>query len=231
MYCVKCGVKLAESESSCPLCGTKVYHPDIPREKKEGAYPADKYPKAISSKKVSAIVFTVIFALPVITVLLCDMHIYGKITWSGYVIGAILWTYVSAVLPMWFKSPNPVIFVPCSFVAAGLYVLYIDLAVGGRWYLSFAFPLIGIIGLTVTAVVTLLRYVKKGELYIIGGAFILVGLSMLPLEFLASYTFGVGGFIGWSLYPLSVLVLIGGFLIFLAIYRPARIALEKIFFI
>ena len=168
---------------------------------------------------------------PLITVILCDFHIYGTVTWSGYVVGALIWTYVSFVLPMWFNKPNPVIFVPCSFVAAGLYVLYIDLAVDGGWYLSFAFPLVCIVGLTVTAVVTLLRYIKKGELYIIGGAFALVGLSMLPMEFLASYTFGVGRFIGWSIYPLASLVLIGAFLIFLAVYRPARDALEKFFFI
>ena len=29
MYCIKCGVELADSEKVCPLCGTRVYHPDI----------------------------------------------------------------------------------------------------------------------------------------------------------------------------------------------------------
>ena len=29
MYCVNCGVKLAPTESVCPLCGTRVYHPDL----------------------------------------------------------------------------------------------------------------------------------------------------------------------------------------------------------
>ena len=29
MYCVKCGVELADSEKKCPLCGTPVFHPDI----------------------------------------------------------------------------------------------------------------------------------------------------------------------------------------------------------
>ena len=31
MYCVKCGVELADSQRVCPLCGTRVFHPDIPR--------------------------------------------------------------------------------------------------------------------------------------------------------------------------------------------------------
>ena len=29
MYCIQCGVKLADSQSACPLCGTVVFHPDI----------------------------------------------------------------------------------------------------------------------------------------------------------------------------------------------------------
>lgn len=230
MYCVKCGVKLADSEKKCPLCGTSAFHPEIIREKGEGAYPSGKVP-AVNKSLIASVVLTVMFVSSIITVLLCDLRVYGRITWSGYVIGALLLAYITVVLPMWFKSPNPVIFVPCSFAAAGIYILHIDLSVKGGWFLSFAFPIIGCIGLTVTAMVALFRYIKKGGLYILGGAFCFIGLSMLPIEFLASYTFGVGRFIGWSLYPLSSLVLIGAFLIFLAIYTPARKYLERIFFI
>ena len=38
------------------------------------------------------------------------------------------------------KRPNPVIFVPCGFAAVLAYLLYIDLAVHGGWFLKFAFP-------------------------------------------------------------------------------------------
>ncbi len=230
MYCVKCGVKLGENEKKCPLCGTVVFHPDVKQPKGEDVYPHGKLPE-INKSLVTAAVLTAMFIIPIVTVLLCDLKVYGKITWSGYVVGALLLTYIIAVFPMWFRSPNPVIFVPCSFVAAGIYVLHIDLALDGGWFLSFAFPIIGCIGLTATAMTALFRYIKKGGLYILGGAFCFIGLCMLPMEFLAKYTFGVSRFIGWSLYPLSSLVLIGAFLIFLAIYAPARKYLERIFFI
>lgn len=29
MYCIKCGVKLADSEKKCPLCNTIVCHPEF----------------------------------------------------------------------------------------------------------------------------------------------------------------------------------------------------------
>ena len=38
MYCVKCGVELAESERKCPLCKTPVYYPDL-TELVERPYP------------------------------------------------------------------------------------------------------------------------------------------------------------------------------------------------
>lgn len=42
MYCIKCGVELADSEKRCPLCGTPVFHPDLPRNLTEPPYPADR---------------------------------------------------------------------------------------------------------------------------------------------------------------------------------------------
>ena len=42
MYCVKCGVELADSEKKCPLCGTPVFHPDIPRNLSDPPFPPDR---------------------------------------------------------------------------------------------------------------------------------------------------------------------------------------------
>ena len=39
MYCVKCGVHLADSEKKCPICGTRVYHPDLPEPHGEPTFP------------------------------------------------------------------------------------------------------------------------------------------------------------------------------------------------
>ena len=109
--------------------------------------------------------------------------------------------------------------------------MYISWTTEGGWFLSFAFPVTGAVGLIVTAVVTLLKYVGKGQLYIIGGAFIALGLFMPLMEFLLNLTFGFPQALIWSGYPLVSLVLLGGMLIFLAICRPARETMERKFFI
>lgn len=231
MYCIHCGVKLADTEKSCPLCGTVVYHPDLRQPEGKPLYPAGKIPAQPGKSLALQGLLTALVVLSGLIVTLCDQQITGRVTWSGFILGGLVVGYVALILPAWFRRPNPAIFVPCSFAAAILYLLYICLATGGRWFLSFAFPVAGGIGLIVTATATLLRYIRRGRLFIAGGAAIALGGFMLLTECLLNVTFSVSRFSGWSIYPLAVLVLMGGFLIFLGICRPAREMMERKFFI
>ena len=231
MYCVNCGVKLGDAEKKCPLCQTVVFHPDVKQEAGELLYPRESYTGQTVDSRVVQIMVTTAFLLAMFISLVCNLQMGGGLTWSGYVIGGLLVSYVMIMLPMWFRSPNPVIFIPCDFAAVGLYLLYIDLAVGGKWFLSFACPVTGFVALTVTAVVTLMRYIRRGRLYIFGGAFVAFGAFMPVMELLLCITFPHLSFVGWCFYPLIAMGLIGGMLIFLAISSRARETMERKFFI
>ena len=232
MYCITCGVELADSEKRCPLCGTPVFHPDLPRNLTEPPYPADRRIRREDVNRSGILfVLTVVALLPAILSLLCDWRINGTIVWSGYAAGAIGLLYVMIVLPLWFRHPNPVIFVPVDFAAIGLYLLYIDFATGGHWFLSFAFPVTGAIGLLVTAVVVLTRYLHGGWLYIYGGAFILAGGLAVLVEFLINLTFQLHETFFWSFYPLAAGVILGLMLIVIAICKPLRESLQRKFFL
>lgn len=231
MYCINCGARLADGEKQCPLCGTIPYHPELSQPEAERLYPMDQAPALRLKPKGVQIILAAAVAVTMLLCLLIDLQINGRMVWSDYVLGALGLFYVVVLLPLWFRKPNPVIFVPCDFVAVGLYLLYIDLACGGNWFLSFAFPVVGIAGVIVTAVTVLLRYLRRGRLYIIGGALIAAGGFMPLIEFLLDITIGKEDFIGWFVYPLVVLVFLGGVLIFLAAYRPARENMERKFFI
>ncbi|MBQ8605779.1 MAG: hypothetical protein IJ408_03500 [Clostridia bacterium] len=231
MYCINCGVKLADTEKECPLCKTKVYHPDFVKISAKALYPLNNKPPKVRSSKILQIMLTAIFVIISVTVLLIDLQINDSILWSGFVSGALMLIYLFWVLPSWFKNANPVIFAPCDFAAIILYLLYVNLATGGNWFLSFAFPVAGGIGIIICTLITLVRYLPKGRLYIVGGSLIAFGGFMLLTEFLLNMTFGIVKFIGWSFYPLSTLGIIGALLIFIAIYRPARELMERKFFI
>ena len=232
MYCVNCGVELADSEKVCPLCGTRVFHPDLPRREAEPPYPTDAPARQEEISRWGVLfVVTGLALLPVVITILCDWRINGGIVWSGYVAGAIALLYVVAALPLWFRRPNPVIFVPVDFAAAILYLLYINFATGGHWFLSFAFPVAGTAGLLVTAVVALAKYVRGGYLYIFGGALILSGGWMVLIEFLLGVTFQIHKGFLWSIYPLAVCVMLGVMLLVIAVCKPLRRSLHRKFFL
>ena len=232
MYCIKCGVELADSEKSCPLCQTPVFHPLLTQPDGKALYPTSQNP----SRKIRPwgwhiVVTAVLFLLPSIVTVLIDLQVRGAITWSGYVVGALQMLYVIAVLPTWFHRPNPVIFVPCAFLSVGVYLLYINLVTDGRWFLSFAFPVLGGLGLIITTVVTLCRYIHRGRLYIFGGGSITLGLFMPVMELLLNYTFHRTRFVAWSFYPLSALVILGIILLVVALCRPVRESFSTRFFL
>ena len=230
MYCVKCGVQLADTEKKCPLCNTVVYYPETEPQDRRELYPAQKMPRSGSGRAFLGGAITMIFMIPLILTFLSDMQPDGRLDWFGYAAGAIVLAYLIFALPLWFKNPNPVIFVPCDFAAAALYLFYINAVTGGGWFWSFALPVaVGAAVVTCTPV-TLLRYLRRGKLYVIGGSVIALGVLILMTELLTTLTFGAG-FVGWSLYPLISLFLIGGLMIYLAMNRVAREKIErKIFF-
>jgi len=230
MYCIKCGVKLADTEKKCPLCNTVVCHPDFVNLNAQTLYPSNKMPSSGSGSKALCGAVIILFLIPLFVCFAADLHMDGQISWFGYVAGALLLAYITVALPMWFRNPNPVIFVPCDFAAAGAYLLYINVTTGGNWFLSFALPVTAGLCLIISAVVTLLHYLRKGRLYIIGGAFMTLGVFVPLIEFLLATTFGLQ-IVGWSVYPLCVLLLFGGLLIYFAINSTAREAIErKLFF-
>lgn len=231
MYCVKCGVELSESEVCCPLCKTVAYHPDIDREIKEPKYPEFKSIDKQYNRTLLMLVISVIFSLPAIITLLIDLRANAEVNWSGYVIGSLVVAYVSVILPFWFQKPNPVVFVPCSFAAIISLLAYINFATNGSWFISFAFPITGVFAIIITALVTLLKYVRRGYLYIWGGTMIATGLYCWLAEIFSFITFNSERFIFWSIYPMIVLVTLGLLLIVVAICKPLRQSLERIFFI
>lgn len=230
MYCVNCGVKLADTEKKCPLCGVEACHPQFPREQVPPMYPENRHPLPQISPRGVLTIVTTLFLLPFFITVLCDYQLSGAVTWSGYVMGGLLVAYGIMVLPFWFRRPNPVVFVPCNAVLVATYVYYIDYVTPGSWFLSFALPVVIFLAAVLTAVVALLRYVRGSGFYVAGGALIALGIFLPVMEYFLVMTFGLR-FVGWSWYPMIPLVLAGGTLILLARSAKTKEAMERKFFI
>ncbi len=228
MFCVKCGVELADSERSCPLCNTPVYYPDL-SEITQRTYPKSRKLRERSSGKGINFVIAVGFVLAVAICILCDIDISGSIKWSDYVLGGALLAYVVIFLPLWFRHRSPAIFVPCDFLAIALFLLYINLRLGGDWFISFAMPVTAFIGLIVCSVVILSYYLRMGYLYIYGGASILLSIFFVVMELLLHLSFDISHAMLWSFYPAAAFFILGISLIIIAIVPTFRESLRKIF--
>ncbi|MBQ6371578.1 MAG: hypothetical protein IJJ22_00460 [Oscillospiraceae bacterium] len=229
MYCVKCGVRLQDGVSACPLCLTPVWNPDSEASEPGRNYP-DNLPQRYQESRLPALFIITILAVTVIVVTLAIcLRLYGRVSWSGYVAGGVVLFYVAAVLPAWFRRPKGEVFVPVAHAAAALYVLYICLATGGHWFMSFAFPVILAGCLLATAMICLLKYVKSGRIFIFGGFFILFGGFTVLVEFFEHISFGTQMFL-WSLFPLAGFGAAGLLLIIAGIIPPLRQAFAKRFF-
>lgn len=229
MYCVKCGVRLDDSLDRCPLCGTPVWRPEEAQDQ-DRAF-SSIFPEKHRNERLTVVAFLTAVALlaAFITLRIC-LRIYGGIGWSGYAMLGIALFYVIAILPLWFRRPNPMIFLPVDHAAVAGFLLYASWASGGHWFLSFGFPVTAMSCLLLTGFIALLRYVRGSRLFIIGGSVIVLGgLSML-VEFFQHITFGTKMFT-WSLYVVSSCLAFGMFLILAGTIRPLREYLERRFFL
>ena len=211
---------------------SRVFHPDMPRQQGEPPFPPEPsaHPEEVN-RSGALFILTMLAVLPIVICILCDWSLNGTIVWSGFASGGVLLLYILAVLPLWFKRPNPVIFVPIDFAAIGVFLLYVNYATGGHWFLTFALPVTGAAGLLVCAMVTLLRYLPGAALYICGGALILSGGMAVLVEFLLNLTFGLHETFLWSFYPLAAGVVLGAMLLVIAMCKPLRRSLHRKFFI
>ena len=233
MYCVKCGVELDDSLESCPLCRTPAYRPDPKASKGERSYPDVKEEVERFSHRGALIAATAVFIIAAVVCFFCDVGVNSGIHWSGFALGGIALAYITFVLPGWFQSPEPIVFAPVFFASVLAYLFYVDLATAAeiRWFWSFAFPLVGISGACICALITLIRLLKKGRLFAFGGFFIAIGCFCLLFEFFGDITFAAPSGFQWAFFPLIPLCIFGALLIVTGLSPSLKASLQKKLFI
>ena len=231
MFCIKCGVELTDGQTVCPVCSTRVYHPDIEIKKVSPTYPKKEFESAEFNRRGILFVVTILSLLAAILCVMFNISLEDDISWAGYVACGLGVFYVCIILPLWFKRTTPAIFVPAAFAAIMLMLIYVNAKTGGSWFMSFAVPVAGSLGVIITAVNTLCHYLRRGYLYILGGGFIALGAWCALIELFLHLTFPMPAHVIWSPYPCATFVVFGLMLIIIAIVKPFRESLRKIFYV
>ena len=228
MYCIKCGVELAESEKKCPLCNTKVYHPDIEIEDVPGPYP-EFHSESERVNRAGVLFIITMFCARFYTVVFYRLESKQELTWSGFATGGIL-LYMCVVLPFWFHRPDAIVLVNVDFAVVALFLLYINFATNGSWFLICVSATLAAAGIT-TGTIAVVRYVRRGYLFITAGVWAALGVYAVLIEYLINRTFGVRDRLIWTPYPFIACVMVGATFLVIAISRPLRDSLYKKFFI
>lgn len=133
-YCVNCGVELQKSEPRCPLCGTEVVNPNDASEEK----PARPYPSHVEhldrsvDRRYIASFISLLLLIPLFTVMLANVLVSGKLTWSYYVLGGELVLFSVFLLPMIARMPK-ILYAVVDAAAISVLLLLIQVISQGDW--------------------------------------------------------------------------------------------------
>ncbi len=140
-YCVHCGVELADSERSCPLCGTPVVDPSRLTADAIPAFPSEEDRRPINHRFAARLI-SVFLVVPVLVTVFIDLFAEPGLTWSLYVLSGVLYLWSFIVVPIAWPKLSPLVHIAIAGLSTALFLLAIHIATGAAgWYFPVALPL------------------------------------------------------------------------------------------
>lgn len=212
-YCVNCGVELAESEKSCPLCGVPVQNPAKPWEEPE-RHPYSRRIDRIAKradKRYFLAVASLVLLIPVLVTVLTDFLTTGTLSWSGYVAGGVMLVLVLIFLPLAFEKPRPYFIIGADTLVVCLFLLFVAMKTGSRFFVPLAMPVTVTCG--VLCIVCALIFRKTHIGFLVKGAivFLFAGFYTVCIELFVDFYLRGVLLLNWSPYvmiPCAALALV-----------------------
>lgn len=139
MYCSKCGKQLPDGTTVCPDCGPDNVNPQ--------AVPAQAQQKKFfnapgKGAKSYAAIFSALLVFPASICIAIDLVFHKHDYWFGYVVGALMVTWVIAVLPA-LRITKPLVTGIIIFGSIMAYIWYIAQKSGHmEWLSHFMLPML-----------------------------------------------------------------------------------------
>lgn len=210
-YCVNCGVELDAALKKCPLCGTKVYHPDKEQtlETKQ-TFPKKKGEVEKVSKKEYVIFITVICLTVITTCTLLNILVYNTTRWSVPVDGVFLTLWVFFMTAIFCEKITVYGMLLFDAVAIGNYMFMIsNITRSDEWFYAIGLPILITIFVLLELIVLLNKKVSSsllaGTLYF----FIMTAIVCLVVEATLDLYFHQAVSLSWSAVVLTVCLTIG----------------------
>lgn len=185
-YCVHCGVELDASLSRCPLCKTPVVNPNH----REAVTVPTTYPQENVSivmrkmRRMTALLLTVIFAVPMLVCPLCDFIIEGQLTWSCYVIISIIFAWLVSVPPIILRHNTLLKCTWIDYFSCNLLLIVLNiLSLPERnWYVALGLPITSFIVFVILTFIFLFRKFNIRPLTVISLSLLMSGVLSVWVE-------------------------------------------------
>ena len=204
-YCVNCGVELASSEKKCPLCDTIVINPQNPQtDTYDRPYP--RYVEKIIDRidhRYGAALISVLLPFPALICLILDIGDGDGISWSIYVIGALIVLFTCILLPSFFKKHHTVLYAMLDTIVVLLYLWVINYgASSGGWFMPLAMPITLCTSALMAITFFSIRSKKIRGLYNVSAVLFFAGILTVCINMIINAYIGLQIIPTWSLFAL-----------------------------
>lgn len=197
-YCVHCGVKLAESETKCPLCGTPVCDPSAPEsEPAPKPYPVRSLEQTLLlNRRYAVTLLSLLLLVPAGLCLLIDA-LSGPLTWSIYPAGTLFLIWIAVAVPLSLRRHRTYLTLLITGAALGGYLYLLERLSGGSWFLPIVLPSLGLALALLCLSAWLILNKRVRLLRLLAIVFLQIALLCFAIELLCVHV-GVSARIGWS---------------------------------
>lgn len=209
-YCVNCGVKLSETEKSCPLCGVEVINPRQPvQEPRRRSYPDVPVSGYRGGYRDLVLPVALLMLIPVLITLACDWLTSGSLGWSIFVAASIGLAAVFILPPLALKRPRVLLCLFWDLLATIGFLYVLDRMTTPGWFLPIGLPLVLIAGVMVLGLAALFTWMDLRKLVKLALVLFAAGLMCVFVDLFTSTEHASKIIISWSVYPLVPCVILG----------------------
>ncbi len=217
MYCPRCGVRLGDGSTECPLCRHDLRGPAIDDDPGPGkSRSVEEIQDAFGSVPERLMVWeavTVTGALAAIIVGAVDFLDSGRPTWSLYPVSSLAFAWILASAAIFFRR-HPVPSVTAAGLSAPLFLAALD-AIDGKmtWALPVGIPIALVTELSVMATYFAVSRTRRAGTNVIAYGLFAVSAACMGIEFTLDLHAGGPPRLYWSavttiaLVPIAVLFL------------------------
>lgn len=228
-YCVNCGVELDKTLEKCPLCATKVYHPQ-----EEGAaiveqtFPKKKGEVEKVSKKEGIIFVSVLSVTIAVTCALLNILVYNTSWWSVPVGGVCITLWVFFMAAIFCEKITVYGMLLLDAIAIGNCMFLISLITRNNlWFYDIGLPILGVsFGLLEISVFFSKKFPSSlltGTLYF----FVMTAGICVTIETVLDNYFRQAISLSWSAIVLTVCAIIVVFLILVLMMGRLRDTIRR----